>query len=535
MQTSVRTKQNDLQNIVDVFNKNPNDVQNINKLTQLMFEKNKFSDCIKLCEQSLKINNKRNEAWILLSKTLLKTEDYIRALEVASVALRYFPGNEQLLNCIIEASFKEELPVQTIKAVQKLQRKLGKLHSNYQNILAISYAKLGNLEEAKKIIMFAIKRDPKNSDLYNSIGNFYGYEGDNKSALKYFAKCVELQPASTAAIYNFVKRKKILSQDHDLIKNLTLRFNEETTEIGKIHIGQALAIIADNMGDYQTAVNFWISSGALQQKRHAFKCAHLEAEFQQIRHSFPKSFYEYTFPKIKGDNKIPIFIVGLPRSGSSLLEQMISSHSDVTGLGEKNWIPAAINKFTVRKIHDHEKMCNIVRDYYFNASNFMRLNTSHFTDKLPSNSRFISLILNAIPEAKIIHISRDVNATGFSCFKTFFPSKGLAWTYDQNSVANYFKLHLRHMQVMKQNFSRQFLNISYENLVNNPEVEMKKILEYCDLKFETSVLSPEKNKRAVLTASNEQVTRKIYKGSSESWKKYEEYLPILFSELTSIQ
>jgi tetratricopeptide (TPR) repeat protein len=528
--TSVKTKQTGLRRDIRLDSKNSQNTKNINELAKIFFEKNEFSDCIKLCDKSLKINYKRNVAWILLSKALLKSKDNIRALEIASAGLKHFPGNEHLLACIITASYSEELPVQTIKAVKKLKRKLGKLDSNYQNVLAISYARLGNLEEAKKKIILAINQDPKNSELYNSLANFYGYEGANQSALKYFARCVELKPESTGAIYNFAKRKKFTSLDQALIENITLRFKQETTDIGKIHLGQTLAHIADNMGDYQTAAHFWVLSGALQQKRQGFKLQHTEAEFRHFRHILPMSSYEYNIEKIKGDHKIPIFIVGLPRSGTSLLEQMISNHSDVTGLGEKNWIPTAINKFSVRNIQDHAEICQITRNYYFTASNYMQINTSHFTDKLPLNSCFIGLITNAIPEAKIIYISRDANATCFSCFKSFFSSSGLAWTFDQQSVVNYHRLHLRHMQAMQASFPGRFLNVGYENLVNNPELEMRKIIDFCDLKFQNSVLEPEKNNRVILTASNEQVTRKIYKNSNESWKKYKEYLPILFSE-----
>ena len=510
-------------------------VLNLNSLAQQSLINDDFRACIKFCTQSLNVDKEKNEAWIILAKALLKNNDNLRALEVATQALRLFPGNEDLLHCLIQASYLENFYNHTIKSIQKLKRKRKKIGSGYQNILAISYANSGNMGKAKKHISFAINQDPKNSMLYNTLGNFFAAEGDKASALQCFSKCVELKPDSTRAIYNYAKRKTWTAQDYPLITNLTLRFNEEKSDIGKINLGHALSCISDDLGDYKTAASFWISTGALQQKLLNYNLAKSNQQFEDIYKKFPMSLDHHEFKEKKRRRKIPIFIVGLPRTGSSLLEQMISSHTHVTGLGEKNWIPAAVKLNYIHNYTAHDEMCERAREFYFKSVHFMQIETSHFTDKLPSNFRYLGLIANAIPEAKIIHISRNAQATCFSCFKNFFQAPGLAWTFDQYSTVNYYNLYVRHMQLMSERFSGKFLNVCYENLVNDPEFEMRRILEYCELPFQSNVLSPEKNKRVVLTASEQQIRRKIYKASSENWEKYKEFLPILFSELSKIQ
>ena len=155
------------------------------------------------------------------------------------------------------------------------------------------------------------------------------------------------------------------------------------------------------------------------------------------------------------------------------------------------------------------------------------------TDKMPQNFRFIPLICAALPEAKIIHVQRNAAATCWSNYKHYFPSNGLGYCYDLHDVVSYYKLYNDLMNVWQAEYSGRIYLLNYEDLTNDQENQTRKLIDYLELTWEEACLSPEKNKRSVRTASQQQVRQKVYKGSSEAWRKYEPFLNGAFDSLPS--
>ena len=247
----------------------------------------------------------------------------------------------------------------------------------------------------------------------------------------------------------------------------------------------------------------------------------------------PKITTEFNNPQAKST----IFIVGMPRSGTSLVEQIISSHHQVHGAGEMGelikFIPPLLNQMMLENSNSiKEKDLESIRIYYQGALSMMSVSENIVTDKSPLNFEYIGFILSAFPEAKIVHLKRDARATCWSIYKYLFNTDGNGFSFDQQDLAEYFALYNDLMSFWHDLFPNKIYDICYEDLTINQEEETRKLLDYCDLDWDENCLDFHKNKRAVKTVSSLQVRQKIYQGSSEAWKNYKSYLKPLIEGLS---
>ena len=231
------------------------------------------------------------------------------------------------------------------------------------------------------------------------------------------------------------------------------------------------------------------------------------------------------------EGPIPIFIVGMPRSGTTLVEQIISSHSKVTGAGELPYISRYGSKFITNKITPNRKNILEFRKQYMEHARSVNANTTFITDKMPQNFLFVSLISTAFPEAKIVHVKRDPRATCWSNYRQYFSANGLGYSYDIQDVVTYYNLYIDLMSFWQSEYHNRIYNLDYDLLTMDQENQTRKLIKYLDLGWEKVCLFPQKNKRSVYTASQEQVRKKVYTGSSREWLKYEQYLKDAFDNL----
>jgi len=244
------------------------------------------------------------------------------------------------------------------------------------------------------------------------------------------------------------------------------------------------------------------------------------------------------FEKSLSFNKLkvrPIFIVGMPRSGTTLLEQIICSHKEVYGTGESVALILSISETVDAYLKNNKKYSQkdimFIRNKYLEYLTSFDTNKSIFTDKMPINFEYIGFILTAFPEAKIIHMSRDPMATCWSIYKNYFTGVGMGFSYNMEDLANYYNLYLDLMNFWKDLFPNKIYDVCYESLTVNQEEETRNLLKYCELDWDDNCLNFYKNEAAVRTTSALQVKQKIYHGSSEVWKKYESYLQPLVQGL----
>jgi hypothetical protein len=240
--------------------------------------------------------------------------------------------------------------------------------------------------------------------------------------------------------------------------------------------------------------------------------------------------FDFTVPDAKYI-PTPIFILGMPRSGTTLVEQIISSHSQVQGAGELKFL----SRFG-SSIARGEKPLSAVSMTRFHIKYLEELgklsNGNHFvTDKMPQNFLYICLILKAFPGAKIVHVKRDPAATCWSNFKHYFTEQGLGYSYDLSDTISYFKMYQNLMNFWDSRYPGQIYHLDYDRLTAQQAPETKQLIKHIGLDWEDACLSPQKNKRSVRTASQQQVRKKVYSGSSQAWRKFEPYLNGVFDEL----
>jgi len=228
----------------------------------------------------------------------------------------------------------------------------------------------------------------------------------------------------------------------------------------------------------------------------------------------------------------PIHIVGMPRSGTALVEQILSCHTQISAAGELTNIHDFGGRIISGGVFPSSEQMMLFRTSYQNELKQNYAGERYVTDKLPHNFRYISLINSLYPNSKIIHVKRDASATCWSNYIRAYGPNSLSFTYSLDHLVEFYNMYEELMEYWKDQYPQNILTIKYEELVENPQAIIRDILEFLGLSWESACLEPHKNKRAVKTSSQKQVREKIYKGSSKSWKRFEPYLNGVFDRLS---
>jgi hypothetical protein len=232
----------------------------------------------------------------------------------------------------------------------------------------------------------------------------------------------------------------------------------------------------------------------------------------------------------------------MPRSGTSLVEQILSSHSNIYGAGELPYLENILqkeffdnNRLNINKLKNLNNIhiLKSIGDRYLSLLSKYNYKENLITDKAPLNFRWIGLIKLILPNSKIIHLSRSPKDNCLSLYKNIF-DENLDWTYDENDLSNFFQEYRSLMKFWRKKIPDFIYDIQYEDLISNSEFEIKKLLNFCDLKWEKSCIDFHKNKRAIKTVSSSQARKTFYSSSVASYKNYEKFLFKLYSSLEKI-
>jgi len=241
--------------------------------------------------------------------------------------------------------------------------------------------------------------------------------------------------------------------------------------------------------------------------------------------------------KINKNLRQLIFIVGMPRSGTSLVEQIISSHSNVFGGGELNFLSNIIHKeilnnkeFHTFQSSDLKNLLGAMQEEYISKISKIDSSIKTFTDKAPLNFKYIGFIKKIFPNSKIINCNRDPIDICWSNYKNFF-SGTLHFSNNLNNLASFYSLYQNYIKFWKQLFTDEIYDVTYEKLVKNPKEEIKNLLNFCDLEWEESCLKHENNPKTIKTASWVQARKPIYKSAVKSSDHYKEYLGELIEKI----
>jgi tetratricopeptide (TPR) repeat protein len=393
-------------------------------------------------------------------------------------------------------------------------------HSN----LGFTLKELGRLDEALASHTQAIALKPDYAEAHSNLGVTLQELGRLDEALASHTQAIALKPDLAEAHRHLTLMKSFDAQDEQYSKMLELYLDESISEEQRCHINFGLAKACEDLGDYEQAFTHYGEGNVLRKRLLNYDTNQDVELFKQLKSSYPKIEKNSLEPCSLANKLTPIFIVGMPRSGTTLVEQIISSHSQVTGAGELNFAAqfgAAIATGITEANND--ALFDFRGEYLDKLQNVSNGNLI-ITDKMPQNFRFIGLLAAAFPEAKIIHVKRNPAAICWANYKQYFVSKSIGYCYALDDVISYHKLYENLMEFWTNTLSNRIYKLDYEQLTVNQESETRQLIDYLGLDWDENCLSPQNNTRSVATASNVQVRKKVYRGSSEQWRKYQPFL-----------
>jgi len=384
----------------------------------------------------------------------------------------------------------------------------------------------------------AIAIKPNFSQAYYGLGLVFKDLGFRGEAIESYNKAINIRPDYIDAHKDLSNIKKFKKNDPQLLQMQKLLVNSDLGKLDRINLNFALANANESLKNQNEQFKFLNEGNRLRKidLNYSFDkdqqlFSRIKKEFKSLPPVIKKSSYWTS-------SVSPIFIVGLPRSGTSLVEQIIASHNEVFGAGELNFLNQIMSKLLNEQFDENkggvsEKVLLSIRQKYSDSLSSLNTSKKIITDKLPLNFRYIGFILSAFPEAKIVHVKRDAIATCWSIYKHYFSSTGTGWAYNQEDIAKYYGLYSELMDFWHELYPNQIYDVGYEDLTTSQEEETRMLLEYCELEWDESCLNFHTNERAVQTASSMQVRKKMYQGSSEVWKEHQDYLKILIKGLSS--
>ena len=405
------------------------------------------------------------------------------------------------------------------------------------NNLGAALQELRKYEESIKSYEKAVEINPAYAQAHNNLGISFQIIGEKKKSIDHYEKALSIKPNYAQVHQDLSALKTYKSNDSQIQIMKSLLSDEKTTESDRVFLSFAMAKAYDDIGNSNKLYECLNEGNRLRKKQLNYSIDN------SIRlHSVIKKIFSSPKPiskKIISKNlslKRPIFILGMPRSGTTLIEQIIASHKEVFGAEEINTLTNLVAKILNNPSSYNsnglpEETLVSLRNVYLNGLNNLNVSENIITDKLPLNFQYIGFILSSMPDAKIIHIKRDPRAVCWSNLKHNFSSNGNGWAYNMQDLIDFYGLYTELMNFWHKSFPNKIYDLSYESLTKNQEKETKKLLEYCELKWNKNCLNFHKTKRAVKTASSAQVRKKIYQGSSEAWKKHEKYLKPIISGL----
>ena len=404
------------------------------------------------------------------------------------------------------------------------------------NNLGAVFQELMMYEKAKEQYEKAIAINPKFAQALNNLGASCEIFGLKDQALENYNKALVIDPSYSEAHRNISAIKKYKKNDPQISQIESLYSKTNVNLSDKRNLCFALAKVNEDLGNNNQFFKFLNEGNQLRKQELNYSYSSSKKFHSYLLKAFQNPPEIVSAPLQKSSTLRPIFIVGMPRSGTTLVEQIIASHHAVHGAGELNNLKNIVTPILENHLNSDHKSIKIkdilsIRQQYIDSLNCLNSPEKVITDKMPINFRFIGFILSAFPEAKIIHLKRDARATCWSNYKHYFNS-GNGFTFDQEDLARFYGLYSELMDFWHELFPNKIYDLSYETLTENQNTETKKLLKYCELTWDENCLEFHKNERGIKTASASQVRQKIYQGSSEAWKKYEKYLQPLINGLS---
>ena len=469
---------------------------------------------------ALKRDAKSPEAGTNLSIALRLSGQSAEAVSVARATLALHPRLVPARAALAMALVEDGLP---LEAAALLHAMADENPSSADIRLELGRALFAaqRFDAARAALEEAVRLDPRHDRALNELGSAVLTAGAFARAREIFESAIKAHPDSAAGYYNLARSIDVAPGD-PLIGRMQALEARTTRPGDRVLLNFALAKAFEDAG--QVDDSFTALKRANDQRRalYPYDPAQETAFFAALkaRHWSPKAqLAAGSLPRR------PIFILGMMRSGTTLMEQIISAHSQVYGAGELDYLGKAVMAEMAKATAplDAAAMARIRENYLTRLQNLPG-DTPFLTDKMPANFAMVGVILRALPEARIIHMRRDPIAVCWSIYKKNFTGNRLRFTNDLGDIAAYYDHYADYMAFVETQAPGEICHVDYAELTRTPEPVIRRVLDYCGLPFDPACLAPETNDRQIQTASYKQARAGIYQGSTSKWRGFEPYL-----------
>ena len=390
--------------------------------------------------------------------------------------------------------------------------------------LAMALWAAGRAPEAITHLERAIALDPRHAGAYAHLGQIHVESGSLPEAKWAYLKAIEIAPERPEYYRFLIEVDAEALEPHHLASLSSMRPDDLSID-DRIERDFALARAAMRTRDTSVAFQHFAAANAAARSQRAYEERQTLDAFIGISETFTQSFIAAR--EGTGDpSELPVFVFGMPRSGTTLIEQMLASHPDVAGGGELGLFEDVVQE------REGPRELREIGAAYAAALRAIAPGALRVTDKMPANFRYAGFIHLALPNARMIHVRRDPIDTCFSCFTQHFRSEGLAWTYDLGEIGRYYRGYFELMEHWRRTLPNgAILEVQYEDLVDDFETQARRIVAYCGLTWNDTCLTFHQTKRAVKTASVAQVRRPLYRSSIGYSRPFVPYLSPLLDAL----
>lgn len=398
--------------------------------------------------------------------------------------------------------------------------------------LGLALSEQGTADEAVLAYRRATEIQPGLAEAHSSLGLALSEQGTFAEAAASFERAIAIRPGAADAHRSLSAIKRYAEGDAQLAMMLQQHERADISDADRCHLSFGLAKAYGDLGDLGRSFHYLRAGNALRRKLLGHDPDKDRKLFASIREQQIRSRDIALAPaESGGGGPAPIFILGMPRSGTTLVEQIVSSHSAVAGAGELKYASQfGMALATGPRPIKAAELAGFRSAYLGKLATFSR-GKPFVTDKYPHNFLLVGLLRKAFPDARIVHVRRDPRAVLWSNYKTYFAGRGMGYSCDLGDLVEYHRLYAELMDFWEQEFPGAVYHLDYEALTENPDAETRRLIAHLGLGWEDACLSPERNSRSVRTTSQQQVRARIYTGSSQEWRKYEPYLDGAFDRL----
>lgn len=405
----------------------------------------------------------------------------------------------------------------------------------YRNLAAVILSRVGQYERSSRLYAGLVKENPGNSKIWLSYGHVLKTEGRQDEAVAAYRRAILAEAGFGEPYWSLANLKTFRFGPADLAAMRSAIDDPSVADADRVNLHFALGKALEDAGDYAGAFEHYDRGNVLHRSKNPYDADQNTERARHLESVFTREFFEARAGSGSPDAS-PIFIVGMPRSGSTLLEQMLASHSAVEGTTE---LPEMITM--ARELRalgdgddlgsyadvlakmDPDALRRLGETYLERTRVHRKTNQPHFIDKMPNNFVYAALIQLALPNAKIIDARRHPMACCFSNFKQHY-ARGQRFAYGLWDMGRYYRDYVDLMAHFDDVLPGRIHRVFYERIVEDTEAELRRVLDYCGLPFEAECLRFFENDRPVRTASSEQVRQPIYRDGVDQWRHFEPWL-----------